>query len=193
MLPRIAVFVSGGGSNLQALLDEKDLGGEIVLVVSDQKNAYALTRADEKGVATAVIERVDYRNRADWNRALLETVRNHRIDWILLAGFLQILSEDFVNAYAGRMLNIHPALLPKFGGKGFYGIRVHEAVLKAGERKTGATVHFVEAGCDEGPILLQESLEISPGETAEELQKRVLEIEHRIYPRAVRLALKGDL
>lgn len=193
MLPRIAVFVSGGGSNLQALIDAKDIGGKIVLVVSDQPDAYGLERAKRAGIPTAVIRRADYPNREAWNRALKETVQESRIDWILLAGFMQILSGEFVDAFHGRMLNIHPSLLPKFGGKGFYGLRVHEAVLEAGEAQTGATVHYVTSGCDEGPMLLQEALAVVPDESAEQLQKRVLEIEHRIYPKAVRMALKGEL
>ncbi len=192
MLPRIAVFVSGGGSNLQALLDAEELGGEIVLVVSDQADAYALERAKAHGVVTAVVSRKEFPKRADRTEALLALMRKERIDWILLAGYLEILSADFTEPFAGRMLNIHPALLPKFGGKGYYGLRVHQAVLEAGEKETGATVHYVVAGCDEGPILLQESLDVIPGESPEALQKRVLEIEHRLYPKAVRLAMKGE-
>lgn len=189
---RIAVLVSGGGTNLQALLDAQDAGGlgpgRIALVVSNRKAAYALTRASEHGVATAVLSKVMQPDPALYDEALLRILQENEIDLIALAGFLGIVGEKVLAAYPGRILNIHPALIPAFCGKGFYGLHVHEAVLARGCKVTGATAHLVTAGVDEGPILLQKAVDVLPGDTPEILQRRVMEqAEWLLLPRAVRM------
>lgn len=189
---RIAVLVSGGGTNLQALLDAQDAGGlgpgRIALVVSNRKAAYALTRASEHGVATAVLSKVMQPDPVLYDEALLRILQENEIDLIALAGFLGIVGEKVLAAYPGRILNIHPALIPSFCGKGFYGLHVHEAVLARGCKVTGATAHLVTAGVDEGPILLQKAVDVLPGDTPEILQRRVMEqAEWLLLPRAVRM------
>lgn len=189
---RIAVLVSGGGTNLQALLDAQDAGGlgpgRIALVVSNRKAAYALTRASEHGVATAVLSKVMQPDPVLYDEALLRILQENEIDLIALAGFLGIVGEKVLAAYPGRILNIHPALIPAFCGKGFYGLHVHEAVLARGCKVTGATAHLVTAGVDEGPILLQKAVDVLPGDTPEILQRRVMEqAEWLLLPRAVRM------
>ena len=189
---RIAVLVSGGGTNLQALLDAQDAGalgpGRIVLVVSNRKAAYALTRAAGHGVATAVLSKVMQPDPVLYDEALLRILQENEIDLIALAGFLGIVGEKVLAAYPGRILNIHPALIPSFCGKGFYGLHVHEAVLARGCKVTGATAHLVTAGVDEGPILLQKAVDVLPGDTPEILQRRVMEqAEWLLLPRAVRM------
>ena len=189
---RIAVLVSGGGTNLQALLDAQDAGGlgpgRIALVVSNRKAAYALTRAAEHDVATAVLSKVMQPDPVLYDEALLRILQENEIDLIALAGFLGIVGEKVLAAYPGRILNIHPALIPSFCGKGFYGLHVHEAVLARGCKVTGATAHLVTAGVDEGPILLQKAVDVLPGDTPEILQRRVMEqAEWLLLPRAVRM------
>ena len=189
---RIAVLVSGGGTNLQALLDAQDAGalgpGRIALVVSNRKVAYALTRAAEHGVAPAVLSKVMQPDPVLYDEALLRILQENEIDLIALAGFLGIVGEKVLAAYPGRILNIHPALIPSFCGKGFYGLHVHEAVLARGCKVTGATAHLVTAGVDEGPILLQKAVDVLPGDTPEILQRRVMEqAEWLLLPRAVRM------
>ena len=188
----IAVLVSGGGTNLQALLDAQAAGtlksGRITLVVSSKEGAYALTRAAEHGVATAVLSKVMQPDPVLYDEALLRILQENEIDLIALAGFLGIVGEKVLAAYPGRILNIHPALIPAFCGKGFYGLHVHEAVLARGCKVTGATAHLVTAGVDEGPILLQKAVDVLPGDTPEILQRRVMEqAEWLLLPRAVRM------
>ncbi|MGI5885070.1 MAG: phosphoribosylglycinamide formyltransferase [Candidatus Spyradocola sp.] len=189
---RIAVLVSGGGTNLQALLDAQGRGelgpGRIVLVVSNRKAAYALTRAQEHGVETAVLSKVMQPDPALYDETLCRMLQERQIDLVVLAGFLGIVGEKVLAAFPNRILNIHPALIPSFCGKGFYGLHVHEAVLARGCKVTGATAHLVTAGVDEGPILLQKAVEVLPGDTPETLQRRVMEqAEWILLPRAVRM------
>lgn len=189
---RIAVLVSGGGTNLQALLDAQGRGelgpGRIVLVVSNRKAAYALTRAQEHGVETAVLSKVMQPDPALYDETLCRMLQERQIDLVVLAGFLGIVGEQVLAAFPNRILNIHPALIPSFCGKGFYGLHVHEAVLARGCKVTGATAHLVTAGVDEGPILLQKAVEVLPGDTPETLQRRVMEqAEWILLPRAVRM------
>lgn len=199
MSVRIAVFASGGGTNLQALLDHFGgvgaSSGRIVLVVSDRPDAGALARAQRAGVATRVIE---VRGRAEEEVAAetLEALREAGVELVVLAGYLRLVPPEVVAAYRGRMLNIHPALLPAFGGKGMYGMRIHRAVIEAGCTVTGVTVHFVDERYDTGPILIQWPVPVLPGDTPEELAARVLAVEHRLLPAAVevladRLAGRG--
>ena len=189
---RIAVFVSGGGTNLQALMDAQARGeivsGEIVLVVSDQAGAYALKRAENAGIASALVCKKDYPSRDERIAKLHEILDAHRIDMIVLAGYLGIVQKETVEKFDGRIINIHPSLIPSFCGMGFYGLHVHEAALARGVKVTGATVHLVTAGVDEGPILLQKAVEILDGDTPEILQRRVMEqAEWILLPRAAEM------
>ena len=186
---RIAVLVSGGGTNLQALMDAEKSGiiksGKIRLVVSNNPNAYALKRAEIAGIPSACITKKEYGNQEGFEKALLELLAENGIELIVLAGFMSILSADFVNHYKNRIINIHPSLIPSFCGKGFYGLKVHEAALEYGVKVTGATVHFVNEVPDGGRIIMQKAVDILPHDTPEALQKRVMEqAEWVILPRA---------
>ena len=189
---RAAVLVSGGGTNLQALLDAQDRGelgaANICYVVSNRKAAYALERARNHNVETGVLSKVMQPDPDKYDEQLLDMLRAHGADMIVLAGFLGILGPKVLEAYSGRIININPALIPSFCGKGFYGLHVHEAVLARGCKVTGATAHLVTAGVDEGPILLQKAVDVLPGDTPEILQRRVMEqAEWLLLPRAVKM------
>ncbi len=172
---RIAVLVSGGGTNLQALIDAQASGklkhGEIVFVVSNKADAYAVQRAKRAGIETMVITG----SQTTFESALISTLMRHEIDIVILAGFLRILSPQVIRAYEGRILNVHPSLIPSFCGEGYYGLKVHEEALARGVKVTGATVHIVNEIPDGGPILLQKAVDVQPGDTPETLQKRVME------------------
>lgn len=190
---RIAVLVSGGGTNLQALLDAQARGeipcGEIVLVVSDKEDAYALERAKKHGVETAVLSRKKKADRAAFEDRLSETLAAHGIEMIILAGFMVILSENFVKRYPKRILNVHPSLIPSFCGAGYYGLHVHEAALERGVKVTGATVHYVNEIPDGGEIIAQKAVAVEAGDTPETLQRRVMEqAEWVLLPRAAAMA-----
>ena len=176
---RIAVLVSGGGTNLQALLDSEKRGenpyGKIVLVISGNKKAYALQRAKNAGVETMVIRRRDYQDTEGYDKAMLKALKEHGIEEIILAGFLNILSSEIINAYPQRIINVHPSLIPSFCGKGYYGLKVHEAALRYGVKVTGATVHYVNEIPDGGQIIFQKAVEVKDGDTPEILQRRVME------------------
>lgn len=192
---RFGVLLSGGGTNFQAIADNVKKGvipGEIALVLSDHKDAYGLVRAEKMGIPHAAIERREYKDSESYYRAMIEKLDAANVDYLLLAGFMRILPAFFTEHYKRRILNIHPSLIPKFSGKGFYGERVHEAVIAAGEKVSGATVHFVDAGCDTGEIILQREVPVLPDDTAETLAKRVLETEHVIYTEAILRVLKED-
>ena len=187
---RIAVLVSGGGTNLQALIDAQASGiihsGEICVVISNNRDAYALQRAANAGIATEVVLKKELGSQAAFEEKIKELLTAHRIDVIVLAGFMSILSEQFTSCYPKRILNVHPSLIPSFCGEGFYGLRVHEAALSYGVKVTGATVHFVNEIPDGGEIILQKAVEIQPDDTPETLQKRVMEqAEWKILPAAV--------
>lgn len=188
---RIAVLVSGGGTNLQALLDAEAAGelksGEVVLVISNKENVYALKRAQAAQKKAIVISGAE-KQQADFERELTEVLRKEDVELIVLAGFLCILSEDFVRKYPQRIINVHPALIPAFCGKGFYGLKVHQAALDYGVKITGATVHFVNEIPDGGKIILQKAVSIKDDDTAESLQRRVMEqAEWVLLPRAVEM------
>ena len=190
MKTRIAVLVSGGGTNLQALIDARDRGelphGELALVVSNNADAFAIERARKAGIPVVLCLREKGAPRADFEARLLEILSENRIDMIVLAGFMAILSSDFVARYPERIINIHPSLIPSFCGQGFYGLRVHEAALTKGVKVTGATVHFVNEIPDGGEIIAQKAVEVQDGDTPETLQKRVMEqAEWIILPRSV--------
>ena len=187
MKTRIAVLVSGGGTNLQALIDANLQAGEIALVVSSRPGVYALERAYRAGIPSVVIAKKGSTQEA-FEEKLRAALEEYRIDLIVLAGFLTILSEDFTRRYPRRILNIHPSLIPAFCGEGFYGLRVHEAALERGVKLTGATVHFVNEIPDGGEIILQKAVEVKDGDTPEILQRRVMEqAEWKLLPQAVEL------
>lgn len=175
----IAVMVSGGGTNLQALIDAEKAGkiphGKITLVVASNDSAYALERAEINGIETVVVKRKAYENQDAFDKAIVETLHAHNIDMVVLAGYLSILGETVIQAYRDRIINIHPSLIPSFCGKGFYGLKVHEAALARGVKVTGATVHLVNEIPDGGRILKQKAVYIEAGDTAETLQRRVME------------------
>ena len=188
----IAVLVSGGGTNLQALLDSEARGenpnGKITLVVASKPGVFALERAAKAGVEGCVVRRKDYATSEEFDAALLETLRAHKIDLVVLAGFLSVLGPSVIAAYPRRILNVHPSLIPAFCGKGMYGLKVHEAALRTGVKVTGATVHFVNEIPDGGRILLQKAVEVLPDDTPETLQRRVMEqAEWQLLPRAAEL------
>lgn len=185
---RVAVFASGGGTNLEALLEALDPHptAEIALVVSDRDGAFALERASRRGVDTAIVTHDD-------GESIIELLEAHAIDWVVLAGYLRIIPSGVVQRFRGRMLNIHPALLPKFGGAGMYGERVHAAVLEAGETESGATVHLVDEVYDHGPIVAQRMVNVKPDDTPERLAARVLEVEHELLPEVVIAAAEGRI
>lgn len=185
---KIAVFVSGGGTDLQSVIDAVENGsinGEIVLVVSNRKNAYGLKRAELAGIETAVVRKDD--------ELLVKMLQERNVDLIVLAGYLAILTDALIDAYPNKIINIHPSLIPSFCGPGFYGMHVHESVLARGVKVTGATVHFVSNEVDGGPIILQEACNIDDLDNASDIQARVLEIEHRILPKAVALFCDGKI
>ena len=187
---KIGVLVSGGGTNLQAIIDGINAGninGKIELVISNRKNAYALIRSENAGIETRYINSSDFLNNEDYNLKLMQEFKKKDIDLIVLAGFLKILSKNFISGYSNKIINIHPSLIPSFCGKNFYGNKVHEEVLKYGVKYTGATVHFVDEGTDTGPIILQDIVKVDKDDTVSSLQKKVLEIEHKILVKAVKL------
>lgn len=189
---RVVVLVSGGGTNLQAIIDEVKAGHitntEIVGVISNNKNAYALERAAQNGIANCCISPKDYESRDLFNEVFLKAVDQMAPDLIVLAGFLVVIPEIMIAKYRNRMINIHPSLIPSFCGKGFYGLIVHEKALERGVKVVGATVHFVDEGTDTGPIILQRAVEVEEGDTPEVLQRRVMEqAEWKILPRAIDL------
>lgn len=194
----VAVLVSGGGTNLQALLDAEDAGeihgGRIVRVISSNPDAYALERAKSRGVATTVLNRRDYATTDEFDSALLEELKSCGADLIVLAGFLCIVGERVIRQYENRIINVHPSLIPAFCGKGFYGLRVHQAALAYGVKVTGATVHFVNEIPDGGAIILQKAVPILPTDTPETLQLRVMrQAEWELLPKAVSLFCEGKI
>ena len=195
---RIAVLVSGGGTNLQALIDAGKRGelgnGEIALVLSSKPDVYALERAKNNGIPSVVIPRKEYSDIAVYSKAITDTLVAADIDLVVLAGFLTIFDEQVYKAFTNKILNVHPALIPSFCGKGFYGLHVHEAVLEKGVKLSGATVHIVTPECDAGPIVLQKAVEVKQDDTPETLQLRIMqEAEWKILPEAVRLFCDGKI
>ena len=192
---RLAVLVSGRGSNLQAIIDRfhggRGRGVEVVLVVSDREGAYGLERARKAGIETMVIAPADYGGPEAFGEKLMEAFERCEVDYVVLAGYLKMIPKNVVRCYRNRIINIHPALLPLFGGSGMYGIRVHRAVLESGMKVSGATVHFVDEIYDHGPIIAQETVPVFGDDTPESLAARVLEVEHRLLPHAIELIASG--
>ena len=195
---KVAVLVSGGGTNLQAIIDGIENGNitnaRIELVISNNANAYALTRAENAGIKALCISPKAYENRELFHNDLVKTLQEHEIDLVVLAGYLVNISPQMVQAFKGRIINIHPSLIPSFCGKGFYGLHVHEAALARGVKVTGATVHFVDEGTDTGPIILQKAVEVHKDDTPEVLQKRVMQqAEWIILPQAIDMIANNRL
>ena len=182
---RLAVLISGSGTDLQSIIDHRNqINGEIALVISNRKNAYGLQRAQDAGIKNLVIKNQD---------ELLNTLKEEKIDFIVLAGYLAILGKELIDTYQNKIINIHPSLIPSFCGPGMYGLHVHEAVLKRGVKVSGATVHFVSEEVDGGPIIWQEAVSIADLYTPEDIQKRVLEVEHKILPEVVQWICDGKV
>ena len=197
-MKKIAVLVSGGGTNLQALIDAQSrgeiVGGQIAAVISSAPGAYALERAAKAGIPGYVIARKDYSSNQAMTVALVEKLRELDIDLVVLAGFMVIVTEEMVNAYPNAIINVHPALIPSFAGPGCYGLHVHEKALEYGVKLSGATVHFVSAECDGGPIISQKAVEVLPDDTPEVLQRRIMEqAEWKLLPQAVSLFCQDRL
>ena len=195
---KLAVLGSGGGTNLQAVMDAMDAGtitnAQISVVISNNPNAYALERAKNPGIEAVCISPKNFPDRENFNQALLAKIQSYGVDLVVLAGCLVVIPEIMVKAYPNRIINIHPALIPSFCGTGYYGLKVHEGVLARGVKVTGATVHFVDEGTDTGPIILQKAVEVKEGDTPKILQQRVMEeAEWKILPRAIDLIANGKV
>ena len=195
---KIAVLVSGGGTNLQAILDAIDNGtitnAKVEVVISNNKNVYALERAKKHGIENLCISPKDFASREEFNDVFLEKLNSYNVDLVVLAGFLVVIPEKMIQAYRNRIINIHPSLIPSFCGTGYYGLKVHEGVLARGVKVTGATVHFVDEGTDTGSIILQKAVEVEQGDTPEVLQRRVMEqAEWVIMPKAIDLIANGHV
>lgn len=189
-MKRLAVMVSGGGTDLQSVIDGVQSGkipAEIAVVISSKPGVYALERAKKAGIPGIVICKKDYADEQAFFDANLGVLREYGAEGVVLAGYLSILGKQMIEAYPNKIINIHPSLIPSFCGKGYYGLRVHQAVLDYGAKVSGATVHFVDEGADTGPIILQRAVSVLPEDTAESLQQRILEVEHEILPEAVAL------
>ena len=195
---KIAVCVSGGGTNLQAIIDAINCGKitntEIAVVISNNEGVYALERAKNAGIESKVISPKQYDTRTQFNEAFLNELNSYNVDLVVLAGFLVVIPEEMIRQYRNRIINIHPSLIPSFCGTGYYGLKVHEGVLKRGVKVTGATCHFVDEGTDTGPIILQKAVEVLPDDTPKSLQQRVMEqAEWVIMPRAIDLIARGKV
>ncbi|MDR1195153.1 MAG: phosphoribosylglycinamide formyltransferase [Endomicrobium sp.] len=195
-MKNLAVLVSGGGSNMQSIADSAKNGAlkglaKVVLVISNNHAAYALERAKNENIKSVCVERKNYADAFSFNAAILKNLEENKIDIVCLAGYMTIVGVDIIDKYKGKILNIHPALLPKFGGRGMYGHRVHEAVIEAKEKKSGATVHFADENYDTGKIVMSEEVPVFDGDTPELLAARVLEAEHEIYPLAIKKVIEN--
>jgi phosphoribosylglycinamide formyltransferase-1 len=194
-LARVAVFISGNGTDLQALIDASKAGAlsaKIVLVVSSKPEAYGLVRAANEGIDSFTFKMKDFPSPGEAGEELLKRLQERWVDYVVAAGYLKMMPIEVIRAYPNRVVNIHPALLPKYGGKGMYGQRVHEAVIAAGEKESGVTVHLADEEYDHGKILEQARVPVLPGDTAETLAARVLAEEHRLYPRVLNKLIKGE-
>lgn len=195
---KLAVLVSGGGTNLQAVIDaiasREITNAEISVVISNNPNAYALERAKKAGIATEVLAPKQFENREQFNGELLARIQSYEVGAVILAGCLLTIPDSMIKSYPCRIINVHPSLIPAFCGEGYYGLRVHEGVLARGAKVTGATVHFVDCGLDTGPIILQKAVEVRQDDTAQQLQKRVMEeAEWELLPKAINLMANGKL
>ncbi len=197
MLPvKIGVLISGGGTNLQAVIDsleKNEIKANIELVISNKEEAYGLTRAKNHGIEAKFIDIKDFEDEESYNLKLIKEFKEAGVELVLLAGYLRVLSSSFIDAFRNKIINIHPSLIPSFCGKGYYGKKVHQAAIDYGVKLTGATVHFVDEGTDTGPIILQDVVRVYPEDNADDLQKRVLNLEHKLLVEAVRLYCEGRI
>lgn len=187
---KIGVLISGGGTNLQAVIDNtknENINGEIKLIISNKKEAYGLTRGELAGIENLYLEPKSFDSDRDYNLKIIEEFKSRNIELIILAGYLKVLSPEFIKEFRDKIINIHPSLIPQFSGNGYYGERVHKAVLSSGVKTTGATVHFVDEGTDTGPIILQEIIDIESTDDLNSLKEKVLMIEHKLLVHAVKL------
>lgn len=194
---RLAVLVSGSGSNMQAIIDSTRKGilkavAEVVLVISNNADAYALQKTKNENIKSVCIQKKSFKDSKSFNDSMLQKLLTQRVDLVCLAGYISLVGENIISRYKGKILNIHPSLLPKFAGKGMYGHYVHEAVIRSKEKKSGATVHFVETDYDTGEIVLQREVDVLDNELPDELAKKVLEIEHQIYPQAIKKVIERN-
>jgi phosphoribosylglycinamide formyltransferase-1 len=193
---KIGVLISGSGTNLQSIIDNVEKGhidGKITVVISNKADAYGLERAKKHNIKSVFVDQKDYEDSESYNEAVLRELKNCGVELVVLAGYLKILSRHFIETYKNRIINIHPSLIPSFCGKGYYGLKVHEAAVNYGVKVSGATVHFVDEEADSGPIIIQETVKVDYTDTPEKLQKKVLKIEHKILPMAVKLFCEGRL
>ena len=192
----IGVLISGGGTNLQSIIDSIEAGkikGEIKIVISNRKDAYGLIRAEKSGIEALYINRKGFNTEEEYNEKIIEEFTKREIELVVLAGYLKVLSKGFTEKYQGRIINIHPSLIPSFCGKGCYGEKVHQMVLEHGVKVTGVTVHFVDEGTDTGPIIIQRAVEVKDNDTVDTLKKRVLTVEHELLPEAIKLFCENRL
>ncbi|WP_069650292.1 phosphoribosylglycinamide formyltransferase [Caloranaerobacter ferrireducens] len=192
----IGVLISGSGTNLEALIKSVEKGyinGKIKVVISNREDAYGLVRARKNSIEALYINRKEFNSDIEFDLKILDELKKHQVELVVLAGYLKVLSKEFVNHYKNRIINIHPSLIPSFCGKGYYGERVHRAVLEYGVKITGATVHFVDEGADTGPIILQEAVAVDDNDTIDTLKEKVLKIEHKLLPMAVKLFCENKL
>lgn len=193
---KIGVLISGSGTNLQSLIDNTENGyinGRITVVISNRKDAYGLERAKQHKIDAVYLSQKDYESFENFNNAIIDELKAHNVELVVLAGYLKILTAKFIDVYKNRIINIHPSLIPAFCGKGYYGIKVHEEAVNYGVKLSGATVHFVDEDADTGPIIIQEAVEVSYEDTAESLQQKILKIEHKILPLAVKYYCAGKI
>jgi len=195
-MKRLGVLVSGDGSNLQSIMDSTSYGilkglAKVVLVISNNPNAYALKRAEQENVKFICVERESFKNDESFNDAILVELQNMKVDIVCLAGYLKLIGKKIIKNYCNKVLNIHPALLPKFGGKGMYGYHVHEAVVKSGETVSGATVHLVDENYDTGKIIIQKEVKVFNNDTPQDVAEKVLTVEHKVYPEAIKILIES--
>ena len=193
---KIGVLISGGGTNLQAIIDNiqnKNINGEIKLIISNKEEAYGLRRGEKAGIETLYIDRKTFSTEEEYNLELIKRFKERNIEFIILAGYLRVLSKRFIKEFKDRIINIHPSLIPSFCGKGYYGEKVHQCVLDSGVKITGATVHFVDEGTDTGPIILQDIVKVENNENLETLKEKVLKLEHRLLVEAIKLYCEGRI
>ncbi|MDU5080074.1 phosphoribosylglycinamide formyltransferase [uncultured Tissierella sp.] len=193
---KIGALISGGGTNLQSIIDNiknGNIDGEIKLIISNRKEAYGLTRGKDAGIESIYLDRKLFNSEEEYNLELIKEFKAKNVELIVLAGYLKVLSQEFIEEFNRRIINIHPSLIPSFCGKGYYGEKVHQEVLDYGVKITGATVHFVDEGTDTGPIILQEIVYVNSEDTVDTLKEKVLEIEHKLLVQAVKLYCEGSL
>ncbi|WP_198407760.1 phosphoribosylglycinamide formyltransferase [Thermotoga profunda] len=193
---KVGILASGNGTNLQTIIDKsekKELPVRVVVVISDKPDAYALQRASKHSIPTFVVKPRDFADKVSYEQKMIDILKSHDVELVVLAGFMKILSPHFIGAFRNRIINIHPSLIPAFCGKDFYGMKVHQAVIDSGVKITGATVHFVDENVDAGPIIIQKAIEVKDNDTAETVALKVHQIEHQILPEAIRLFAEGKL